>query len=116
MQKDDLLQLDKFEDPDTSLTALETELFKSSLSNSVSDSALHMGSRPGEGVKGSSSDSFACSVFGLPSKANSKNANGGRGLCDVVYPLCCSKTVHAFLILLYSWKFQGVFFKDLTRG
>lgn len=40
VQKDDLLQLDKFEDPDTSLTALETEVFKNSLSNGVSESCL----------------------------------------------------------------------------
>ena len=40
MQKDNPLQLHKFEDPHTSLTALETELFKSSLSNSVNESFL----------------------------------------------------------------------------
>lgn len=40
MQKDDPLQLGKFEDPDTSLTTLETELSKTSLSSSVSESCL----------------------------------------------------------------------------
>lgn len=40
MQKAGLLQLCNFEDPDTSLTTLETKLFKSSLSNGVSESFL----------------------------------------------------------------------------
>lgn len=40
LQKADLLYLYNFEDPDTSLTTLETELFKSSLNNGVSESFL----------------------------------------------------------------------------
>lgn len=105
-----------FNNPTDWAIALKIKLPEQQCQRELPNATLHMGSRTGEGVRRRSSDSLACSVFGLPSKANSKNANGGGGLYDVVYPLCCSKTVLCFLYSLVFLEIPRLFIKILQEG